>query len=391
VAKPNQKMFISCLFSVCYCEVYFEERFNRGWEKRWVKSSRSDPGKLLGRFRVSAGSYYVDRRQQRGLQTLDDKRQYLISAKFKKCFNTTGKDMVFQFSVKNEGKIEFGQTKMKLFAESFKQNQFSSKSPYHILFGPDFHDWDRHHIEFRIVRNRTNYVSMKPILAFQDHFTHVYSLIIFANQTYQIRKDNFIDIENHLEDDFNYCQPRLIPDPFEVKPADWEDIENIDDPDDLPPPGYDNVPQFIPDNAAIKPANWDESRMGAWAPPLIPNPNFKGTWKPRQIPNPAFRGDWIPRNITNPDHNPDYGFGKPEDLCYVGIDVEQDVSGVIWDNIIVTDDVAYAEQVMEETFFTIQDAERQMYSQSQQKKEKIDQSLRQDGAQGDDDTLPSEL
>jgi hypothetical protein len=47
-----------------------EERFNRGWEKRWTKSQRADPGKLLGRFRGSAGSFYADRRDQRGLQTL---------------------------------------------------------------------------------------------------------------------------------------------------------------------------------------------------------------------------------------------------------------------------------------------------------------------------------
>lgn len=366
---------IFAFLSFCLSEVYFEERFNRGWEKRWVKSSRSTPGKLLGRFRVSAGSFYVNRREQRGLQTLDDGREYLISSKFKKCFNTSGKDLIFQFSVKNEGKIDKGQTYFKLFPASFKQNQFSKKSPANILFGPDFRGWDRKHIDFRVYRNRTEYKSMKPILAFDDQFTHVYTLVIFANQSYKILKDNFTDIEDLLEDTFNYCNLREIPNPFEVKPDDWEDIETIDDPDDIPPPWMDKIPQFIPDDGAKKPDDWDDSVNGAWSPPLVPNPEFRKEWKPRQIPNPAFRGSWEPQMIPNPDYDPDPHFGKPETLCYVGLDVEQDVAGSIWDNILVTDDFAYAQKVMEETFFSIQDEERRIFAQNQNKKDKGDNKL----------------
>ena len=383
-------MFSSIFFIVS--EIYYLEKFEKGWEKRWVKSSRVSEGKLLGRFRISPGQNYVDRRAQRGLQTLDDGRQYLISSKFRKCFNTSGKDFIFQFSLKMENKVNVAQASLKLMNSKIKQNQFSHKTPWDILFGPDFNDWDHHHLDFRVWRNKTQWVDMMPITAFEDHFTHVYTLIIFANQTYQLRKDNFTDIEGHLEQAFNYCQPALIPDPLESKPIDWEDDPEIDDPDEIPPSFLRNIPQYIPDPAAKKPEDWSDSINGIWQPPLIRNPEFYGfDWKPKRIKNPNYRGAWKPQLIPNPDYDPDPSFGKPEDLCYIGIDVEQDVAGSIWDNIIVTDSLAEAEKLMEETFFTIRDKERIIAAQAKAK-ENADSNNMFDMSSGQNDgRLPDQL
>ena len=367
-------MFFFFFITPIFTEVYFEERFNRGWEKRWVKSSRVSPGQHLGRFRVSAGSFYYDRRLQRGLQTVDDGSEYLISSKFNRCFNTTGKDLIFQFTLKLEGKMEKGQAYLKLLPESFKPHQFSRKSPYHILFGPDFRGWDRRHLDFRVFRNRTEYKTYEPILAFNDQFTHVYTLIIYSNQTYKMLKDNFTDIESTTERAFGYCQPKEIPDPFETKPSDWEERDTIDDPDDVAPEWASDVPQFIPDATAARPPDWDDAVDGVWTAPLVANPEYRRDWKPRRIPNPAFRGEWRPSTIPNPEYDPDVHFGKPEDLCYVGIDVSQDVAGSIWDNILVTDDFEYAQKMMEETFFAIQEGERVAYARAQQNKEKMEKS-----------------
>jgi calreticulin len=388
-------MLLAALLLHSRGEVFFEERFNRGWEQRWTKSQRANPGKLLGRFRVSAGSFYADRRDQRGLQTLDDGRQYLISAKFKRCFNTSGRDLILQFTVKLENKVEKAQAYLKLLPEALKQNQFSSKSPYRILFGPDIKQWDRKHLDYRIHRNRTEYRTSEHILCFDDRLTHVYTLVIHANQSYKILKDNFTDIESHLEDAFNYAPPREIPDPDEEKPDDWEDIETIDDPDDVPPPWLEQIPQFIPDPAAKRPADWDDAAHGAWTPPLLTNPAYRKDWAPRKIPNPAFRGDWIAKNVTNPDYVGDPKFGKPEDLCFVGIDVEHDVAGAIWDNILVTDDFEYSQKVMAETFIAHQDKERAMWKQHEAaEKEKKDKKAQDpEFGTGDSGTgqLPSAL
>lgn len=370
-------------------EVYFEERFGRGWDNRWTKSSRSTPGNLLGRFRVSAGSFYYDRRIQRGLQTVDNNREYLISSKFNKCFNTTGKDLIFQFSVKLENKMEKGQAYIKLFPESFNQGQFSKKSPFSILFGPDFNGWARKHLDFRITRNKTVYNTYQPIVAFDDQFTHVYTLIIYKNQTYKILKDNYTEIESSLENAFCYCQPKEIPDPFEEKPKDWVDDEFIDDPDDQPPEYMKNMPKFIQDLTVKRPKNWDDKINGIWTPPLIPNPDYNNKWEPRKIPNPEFKGIWEPKTIQNPDYNPDLHFGKPENLCYLGIDVTQDVSGCIWNNILVTDDFEYSQKVMEETFFSIQEGERYVFLQNN--KGEILKQNNEDVVSKNSDSLPSDL
>jgi calreticulin len=224
--------------------------------------------------------------------------------------------------------------------------------------------------------------------------THCYTLVIFANQTYKILKDNFTDFEGHLEDAFTYAQPRFIPDPEAVKPDDWEDIETIDDPDDVPP-WEGTIPKFIPDALAKRPDNWDTATQGAWTPPLIENPAYNREWTPRRIPNPAFRGDWIAPNVTNPDYVPDLKFGKPEDICYVGIDVEQDVAGAIWDNILVTDDWEYSQKMMDETFLSIQEGERNMWRQYEAKKQAMEKKMQEPefgGSQtGPAGKLPSEL
>ncbi|KAH0790621.1 Calreticulin family protein [Histomonas meleagridis] len=384
-------MFSFIFWKLIFSEVYFEERFDRGWEKRWIKSSRVSPGQHLGRFRVSAGSYYYNRRLQRGLQTVDDGSEYLISSKFKQCFNTTGKDLIFQFSLKLENKIEHGQAYLKLLPSTFNPTQFSRKSPYRILFGPDFRGWDRRHLDFRISRNRTEYKTYEPILAFNDQFTHVYTLIIYSNQTYKMLKDNFTDIESTLEEAFGYCQPRYIPDPYEVKPQDWEERESIEDPDDISPEFNKEIPQFIADETATRPTDWDDAINGIWTPPLVANPEYRSEWTPRRIPNPAFRGEWKPKMINNPEYDPDVHFGKPEDLCYVGIDVSQDVSGSIWDNILVTDDFEYAQKMMEETFNSIQEGERIAYAKAQQKKENMENADIGLKVNIDKDKMPNEL
>lgn len=357
--------------------VYFEERFDKGnWEKRWTKSLRADKDKIIGRTKISAGSFFVDRKKQRGLMTLDSNRQYIYSAKFNKCFNTSGKDLIFQFTIKNENKIEKGHIGLKLFSSKFKPHKFSSKTKYEILFGPDFNDWDRQHLEFRVVRNRTSYVSMKPVLAFTDKFTHLYTLVIYANQTYKIIKDGFVDIENHVEDDFCYCQPREIPDPYAVKPDDWCDTPEIDDPDDIPPKELGDIPRYVPDLSVKKPLDWVDEKDGVWTPPMMLNPIFKSLdWKPRKVPNPKYRGQWQPQNISNPEYDPDPKFAKPEDLCYVGIDSYVDHSGTIWDNILVTDSIEYASEVAKEMFFDIQEKERLEAYKKEKEKELNDEGV----------------
>lgn len=69
-----------------------------------------------------------------GLQTSQDARFYGISAKFDS-FSNEGKDLVIQFTVKHEQKIDCGGGYVKLFPSDLDQSEMHGESPYNIMFG----------------------------------------------------------------------------------------------------------------------------------------------------------------------------------------------------------------------------------------------------------------
>merc|ERR1712187_866477 len=83
---------------------------------------------------------------------------------------------------------------------------------------------------------------------------------------------------------------------------------------------------------------------GVWAPPKIDNPAFKGEWIGSRISNPAYKGVWEAKKIPNPDFEDDPELSKYVDIGYVGFDVYQVKGGTIFDNVIVTDSVAEADE-----------------------------------------------
>jgi len=93
--------------------------------------------------------------------------------------------------------------------------------------------------------------------------------------------------------------------------------------------------------------------------PQIPNPKHKGSWNPKRIPNPAYKGTWKPKQIPNPKYEVDeklYLIRKP--LQYVAIDIWQVKSGSIFDNIIIGDDLAEVNAIVDATWKATKDAEK---------------------------------
>jgi calreticulin len=72
--------------------------------------------------------------------------------------------------------------------------------------------------------------------------------------------------------------------------------------------------------------------------------------------------------IPNPVYVNDEKFGVFEEIAYVGIEVFQAKPGSIYDNILLTDDLAYAEQKLRENFLQYRDEEFSMYRRVQQDK-----------------------
>ncbi|XP_066480712.1 calreticulin-like [Tiliqua scincoides] len=294
------------------------------WQKRWVQSKhRTDYGK----FRISAGRFYGDREKDKGLQTSQDTKFYAVSARFRP-FNN----------------------------EDLNQEVLNEDSKYYIMFGPDICGEDKKIVQVILNYKDDYYLIKKDIKCETDDFTHLYTLILRPDLTYEVKIDNYVAEAGHLEDDWDFLPPRKIIDPNMPKPDYWDERETIEDPMDKKPDDWDQ-PERIPDPNVTKPFDWDEEMDGEWAAPLIPNPQFRGIWKPRIIKNPNYNGIWVQPEVDNPEYKPDPNLYKYYNISVIALEILQGRSGTIFDNFLITNDEKYAEDAGNEMWGTTYERE----------------------------------
>jgi len=352
------------IVSVAQCTVYYKETFDdlSGWVAS--KSKGADAGEM----KLSAGKFYGDAQKDQGMQTSQDAKFYQISSKMEKSFSNEGKSLVLQFSVKHEQSIDCGGGYIKLFPSTLEPESMNGDSPYHVMFGPDICGPGTKRVHVIFTYKEKNHLIKKDIRCKDDELTHLYTLILNSDNTYEVRIDGKKEESGDLESDWDMLAPKKIKDPQAKKPDDWVDSAKMDDPDDKKPDDWEK-PELIPDTEAKKPEDWDEEEDGEWEAPMINNPEYKGEWKPKQIDNPAYKGEWVHPEIDNPEYSADANLYKYDDIGAVGFEIWQVKSGTIFDNIIVTDDVAEAEAFAKETFEATKDGEKKM-------KDKIDEEER---------------
>jgi len=354
-------LFCVLFFTLSTAEIFFSEEFGDGWENRWVKSQNK---KDAGEFEVSAGKFYGDAEADKGLKTAQDAKFYQISAAFKD-FSSKGKDLVLQFSVKHEQSIDCGGGYFKILPAGLDQLEFSGDSPYNIMFGPDIcGSTKKVHVIFTY-DGKNHLIKAPEIRAESDEYTHLYTLIVHPNQTFDVLMDNKSVRKGSLLSEWDFLPPKEIEDPDVSKPADWVDVKEIADPASVKPTGWDDVPKQIKDKDAKKPDDWDADLDGEWEAPQIDNPEFKGEWKAPMIPNPAYKGEWVHPKIANPEYIYDENIGTYNSNKYIGLEIWQVKSGTIFDNILVTDSLEEAHTWAEKTKAT-QDGERAMKKKVQE-------------------------
>ena len=366
--------------------IYFKEEFADGddWTKRWVESThKSDYGK----FKLNAGKFYGDVEKDKGLQTSQDAHFYAQSAKFDK-FSNKGKTLVIQFTVKHEQNIDCGGGYIKLFPSSLNQVMMHGESEYKIMFGPDICGPPTKKVHVIVNYKGKNVQINKDIRCKDDQYTHLYTLIVRPDNTYEVKIDNSKVESGSLEDDWDFLPPKKVKDPEAKKPEDWDERAKIDDPEDTKPEDWDK-PENIPDPDAVKPEDWDEEMDGEWEPPVIQNPEYKGDWKPKQIDNPDYKGKWVHPEIDNPEYTEDPNLYACEDLGVIGLDLWQVKSGTIFDNFLITDDEKFAEEHGTETWGATKDAEKAMKEKQEEeerkKQEEEDKKRKEEGGDEPDE------
>merc|ERR1712209_371878 len=260
-------LLVLALAGAAVSEVFFEETFQDkdDWASKWVQSTHK--GAEAGKFEWTAGKFYGDADKDKGIQTSQDAKFYALSTEFKP-FSNVDKPLVVQFTVKHEQNIDCGGGYAKLFDCSLDQTDMHGESPYKIMFGPDICGPGTKKVHVIFNYKEENHLIKKEIRCKDDVFTHLYTLIVQPDGTYEVLIDNESAQKGSLDEDWDFLPPKMIKDPEASKPEDWDQPEHIADPD------------------ATKPEDWDDEMDGEWEPPMIDNPEYKGEWKPRQIDNP---------------------------------------------------------------------------------------------------------
>mmetsp|Transcript_97742 Transcript_97742/g.179090 ORF Transcript_97742/g.179090 Transcript_97742/m.179090 type:complete len:394 (+) Transcript_97742:90-1271(+) len=365
-------------------KIYFSETFDDSWESRWVKSEWKKSEGTAGDFGLATGKYFADEKEDKGLITTQDARFYDISASFDS-FSNAGKDLIIQYQVKYEKDIDCGGGYIKIGPKMDDPEMFGEPTPYNIMFGPDRCGYTSrthlifHHKGVNVLKKTDMMYKQQPPFT-----SHLYRMTLYPNNTVKVDIDNEEAYFGIISEDWDMGLAKEIPDPESIKPDDWEEESFIDDPEEPKPEGWiDREFQRIRDPKATKPPDWDEAEDGLWEAPMITNEGFRGDWSATRIKNPVFKGYWEQKKMTNPEFHHDPDIYKYKDFGFIGIDLWQMVSGTLFDNIIITDDLAEADAFAEK-FKKLNELEKKEKA-AQDKAEEEEELAKQAATQDDDD------
>merc|ERR1712216_438388 len=310
----TMRRVIACVGSLAVVsgKVYFSETFDDDWESRWVKSTWKDSEGTQGKWELAAGKWSKDEKEDRGIKTAEDSKFFGISASFDS-FSNEGKELIVQYQAKYEKDVECGGGYLKIGPKMDDATKFGDPTVYNIMFGPDKCGYTkRTHLIFTY---KGKNVLKKADLDYKQEgegTSHLYRLILKPDNTARVEIDGEKIYEGSIKEDWEVLKPKTIDDPDAKKPDDWDDEED-----------------------------------GEWEPPMKDNPEFKGEWSVKRISNPAYKGFWEAKKIANPEYQDDDKVYLYEDFGFIGFDLWQVKGGTIFDNVIITDEVAEADKFAE--------------------------------------------
>ncbi|KAH9982276.1 Calreticulin family-domain-containing protein [Lactifluus volemus] len=392
-------------FKYTEIEAPFIEQFDPGWNDRWTPSEATkktpvggETFSYVGKWSVEAPSNPV-MEGDHGLVAKSIASHHAISAPFNNAIDISDKPLVVQYEVKYQKGGNCGGGYLKLLEDGFQTSgkEFSDKTPWVIMFGPDLTcPGTKLHFIFRHKSPKTGEYEEKHLASSPKptigKITNLYTLVLHPNNTYDVLFNGESLSRGDLLEDFNppVNPPAEIDDPEDKKPDDWVDASRIPDPDaqkpddwdeDAPyeivdedaekPEGWlDEEPLNIPDPDAEKPEEWEDDEDGDWIAPTVPNPkcseapgcgewkrpykpnpDYKGKWYAPMIDNPAYKGVWAPRKIPNPDYFEDLTPVKSlNKIGGVGIELWTMTEDILFDNIYVGHSIDDAKALAAETF-----------------------------------------
>lgn len=373
--------------------VHFSEKFDDAtWEQRWTMSTWKDA--QMGSFELARGEHAEkDNAEAQGLKTKEDAHFFGASTSFPD-FTNEGKDLIIQYQLLYSKTINCGGGYIKVGPKVDDLSTYSGDTQYNIMFGPDRCGYDkRTHLIFRHHNGEKNVLKKTELPYKQDDVgvSHVYRMILKPDNTVKVDIDGQEVFKGSLPEHWELLEPEEIDDPNDKKPEDWVDEEMMDDPEDTKPADWVEEKRIVDPNAK-EPDDWDKEEDGVWEAPMIDNPAYKGEWSAKQIKNPEWKGEWKATRIANPDYVADDKLYHYTNFGTIGIDLWQVEAGSIFDNIIITDDIAEADKFVE-IYKKQATAEKvkldaiaaKKEEEEQEKKEEAELGLEEDNEEEDDE------
>merc|ERR1712151_1157495 len=382
------KRTLACMGSLGLAsgKVFFSETFGEGWESRWSPSKWKDSEGTQGKWVASAGKWFNDESEDTGLQTGEDSKFFGISASFDS-FSNAGKELILQYQAKYEKDIECGGGYFKVGPKMDDPTTFGDPTVYNIMFGPDKCGYTkRTHLIFNYKGKNVLKKSDLDYKQEDEGTSHLYRMILKPDNTVRVEIDEEKIYEGSIKEDWEVLAPKEIPDPDDKKPDDWSDESMIDDPEDKKPEDWVEKKRIV-DPEAKKPDDWDDEEDGDWEAPMKDNPAYKGDWMVKRISNPAYKGFWEAKKIANPDYVDDDSVYKFDDFGFIGFDLWQVKGGTIFDNIIITDDVAEADSFAKKwkDLSAVEKAKQKEEEDAKKAEEDAKKSESKDSKEDDDD------
>jgi len=370
--------------SVASGKIFFSESFGTGWEDRWTLSKWKESEGTSGKWVATAGKWFSDEAEDTGIQTGEDSKFFGISAQFDS-FSNEGKELIVQYQAKYEKDVECGGGYLKLGPKIDDPTTFGDPTPYNIMFGPDKCGYTkRTHLIFSY---KGKNVLKKSDLSYKQEgegTSHLYRLVVKPDNTVRVEIDEDKVYEGSLKEDWEMLAPKEISDPDDKKPSDWVDDSMMDDPEDKKPDDWTDEKRIV-DEEAKKPDDWDDEEDGEWEAPMKDNPAYKGDWYVKRISNPAYKGIWEAKKIANPEYQDDDALYKYDAFGFIGFDLWQVKGGTIFDNVIITDDVAEADAFAKK-WKTLSELEKSKKAEEDAaKKAEDDKKAEEDKSDDDDD------
>ncbi|GAA5957144.1 hypothetical protein JCM3765_005419 [Sporobolomyces pararoseus] len=378
-------------FTPTSVEGIFVEQFAEGWQDRWSPSKATKEEKegevfsYVGKWSVEEATVFPGIEGDKGLVLKSKAAHHAISAPFDETLDPKGKPLIVSYEVKLQKGLDCGGAYVKLLSESdsgIQAEEFSDKTPYTIMFGPDrCGSTQKVHFIFRHRNPLTGEIEEKhlknPPAPKLSKTSALYTLIVRPeNQSYEIKINDESVKKGSLLEDFtpSVNPPREIDDPQDVKPKDWVENPKISDPKAQKPSDWDeeapatiedpdalqpedwlvDEPTTIPDPDAEKPEEWSDEDDGEWIAPQVPNPacqtasgcgpwkrpeisnpDYKGKWFAPLIDNPDYKGPWAPRKISNPDYFEDNEPANFNKIAGIGFELWSMTDDILFDNIFI--------------------------------------------------------